>query len=1003
MNFTKDQEKAYQFSSSDCLVSAGAGSGKTQVLSERVRYLIEEKGYHIEDFLILTFTKLAANEMKARIKKKLLSINKEEAMKVDNAYISTFDSFSYAVVKKYHYLLNMENEINIIDSNVLEIFLKLEIEHMFASLYQTDETFKKMVEVFCYRDDKTLSSLVLKILKKADACDDEEAFYDNFLDSFSKETILARIKNYSDLLDEKISDLLALASETGDEKYALSMQKSLNQYFSSSTLDEKVASINFRLPSSNNVEDKKLIEQIKALKNEIMVMLKNYQLEEDVHRENNDNRVFAAFLVKTCKELKRRLEEYKNKQHLYSFSDIAKKGITLLKTHPEIASELKNSFKTIMIDEYQDTSSLQENFIALISNNNVYQVGDVKQSIYRFRNATPEIFIDKFARYSNHIGGELISLSDNFRSRDEVLKDINHLFEKIMTLEMGGANYLKDHHINTGNQDYANYKYSDFSYHSLIISYDQEKYQSRHLKKSEIEASLICEDIISKINSGFEVMEYVNNKPILRKAKLSDFCILADRGTEFVTFQKVFASYQIPLFMESNENIIDNHLIMVFSSLLKMIKCLFENDCSSNVFKHAYLSLGRSYLFSLSDEVLFNSLKNNDYHLVTDKINSIVKHGYLSFYELIIALVEKLGFYSKLVNLGDITASEKYLDYFLSLIKSLCENGYTLDEFITYFDKIREYELKLEVPSSSTSFEAVKIMNIFKSKGLEFPIVYCVGLSSKFNDVDAKETFYISSNGMASFPKHDLSKSYLGDELMKKDKLADRSEKIRLLYVELTRAKEKLYFLLPKKLLEKEYIIGQFNCLGSLLLADKDYFQIEEKEIKGGMFNRKNVFISQKSIHLDKIDINRTKVDDVRASKQLSFSSDDKLLNLGEKLHFYLELIDFTNPDFNLIETEYRGYIEKFLSSYIIKNLKNPHFYKEYQFSDEIAPGVIDLLIVDNDNCFIIDYKLKHLDDAAYLKQLKVYHDYILRVFNKDSRCYLYSLIDGYYKKIDWS
>ena len=264
----------------------------------------------------------------------------------------------------------------------------------------------------------------------------------------------------------------------------------------------------------------------------------------------------------------------------------------------------------IMIDEYQDTSVLQEAFINLIENNNVYMVGDVKQSIYRFRNAKCDIFIDKYNKYKYEGLGLAIDLNKNFRSRHEVLDDINYIFKNLMTYNYGGASYIDDHLIECGNSDFDKLGKLDVSSHSDFIIHN-----AKGLTTVDTEAKIIAEDIIDKINNHYQVFD--DGK--LRDVKFSDFCILMDRGGAFDEYYKVFSSYQIPLFIDNDENIKDAPIVKLLTNILKIVKAIFNKNYYEKEFKKAFVSVARSFLYNYSDEqiykienIIFSRLKEAD-------------------------------------------------------------------------------------------------------------------------------------------------------------------------------------------------------------------------------------------------------------------------------------------------------------------------------------------------------------------------------------------------------
>ena len=1000
MKFTPSQELAYKAIGNNYLISAGAGSGKTQVLSERVLYLVKEKNYHIDDFLILTFTNLAASEMKHRIREKLAKVAPLECDKVDSANICTFDSYSYSIVKKYHYVLGLSSDIKILDDKIITIKIKGKIDEILDELYfKKDPILVEFVNRYCFKTDDVLKQIIFDTYINARDAISTDDFIKNLLSKTDIALANNVLNEFNLELQKFVEQLQILISDSGYDKFIDAANLALESYLNANSLDEQVEAIrNMSFPKmfEKNI-DKEIIDQIKYIREQIKRHIKNYYEEDKFLNDYKVGQKFTYFIVDIVKELLCFDKEYKNKHQAFLFSDIAKMAIEIFKNHEDIRNEIKNSLKTIMIDEYQDTSLLQEIFISYISNNNVYMVGDVKQSIYRFRKATPELFIEKFLNYQkdDYKNGELINLKDNFRSRGEVLDDINYIFSNLMTLECGGADYKKDHVIGKGNKAYAVAGNNNQNHSLTVLEYKDEEVDT---PLEEYEAKLIAEDIIRKMNSSYMVFNGSFDNPALRKAKLDDFCILLDRGTKFFAYQKVFREYQIPLFVENNENIIKNEVVIGINSFLEMIKSIKENAYDSPTFRHAFMSFGRSFICQKSDNELYQDIQNNfvDSSLLSEVKEWYQNNAHLSTYELILSMIKHFEVYEKLIYLGNVEMYEAYLDSFLDSLKSLHEMDFTFDEYIAYFKKVKDMELKIEVPSLSTNFEAVKIMNIFKSKGLEFPVVYCSGLSPRFNDSEYKKLISLSDNFGIIYPSYALEHTILFDKNKKEELKESLSEKIRIFYVALTRAKEKIIMVMPNN--GKEKLLEDSNCMFDLFYRYKNSFNIEQAVLENEkiIYEKQEVVPNCLKVQDIRIDFELEK-ETIRASKELSFTSNSSALRFGESMHEIFELTDFRNPDYSCLNNKEKLYLERFLSLPIIKNLKNPIFYKEYEFNDEVnnTNGIIDCLIIDEGKAIIIDYKLRNIEDENYQKQLKVYYDYVENYFKIKPDCYLYSILTG--------
>ena len=765
-NFTLDQRRAVMSEGSNILVSAGAGSGKTQVLTARVVYFVSEKHYSLDQFLILTFTKLAAGEMKERIRKKLTEEGLlEAANQVDSANICTFDSYALNLVKKYHFILNVSPNVSIIDKTIIDVKKRDIIEEIFERLYkERDKEFCEMIEHFCLKDDKDIRELILKVYDVALLETKTNEYLDNFEEIYYSDSELEKImdfllKKMDELRIELKESIENIPSEipTKDKldkakHYATEIYKFL---FKAKTYDEMISAFNNIDPNDHSnfqwsskdwsEQTKEKVNSFKKAQDSLCKFFKPLPINKaEVFKDLSDTKPYSKTIIRIIKELDEKLISFKSEKGVYEFSDIAKMASKMVEENEKVREEIKSSLKMIMIDEYQDTSSLQDDFIKQIADNNVYMVGDVKQSIYRFRNADVSIFMKKYSDYKMNGTGQVIDMNKNFRSRREVLDDINYIFEQLMSKDHGGANYRDEHMIQFGNDKYlmAGNKGSDSHMRRLL-------YEDNGDTKT-IEATTIALDIIEKMNSGYKVMEIRKEKdengkeietPSLRPVRFSDFCILMDRGGAFDDYQRVFNEMKLPIYVENDKDISSDDIVLVLTNLLRMVDFVSKEgfDYKDAHFKKAWLSLARSFVFAYSDQQIYEIFKKGDlaHESITGKIREIVLDSFnRTPYELFEKLIFELDIYSRCITLGDIEANHKYLDYFLEMFKNMSDLGYDIPDFISFMENVNDLDLGLKLSSTGTSLDSVRIMNIHKSKGLEFNIVYLSGLYKSFNKTD---------------------------------------------------------------------------------------------------------------------------------------------------------------------------------------------------------------------------------------------------------------------------
>ena len=1028
--WTENQELAINESSKNIIVSAGAGSGKTAVLTERViRKLIN--GVDINNLLILTFTSAAASEMKERIRSAIIDNNlTDQLLKIDSSFITTFDSFALSVVKKYHYLLNIDQDIKVANDLVLKFKKQELLDNIFDELYENeDELFLKYILDFTRKDDSSLKNIIFEISNKLDLKYDKLDYLNCYINNYYNDNYIDnRIDEYLNIIFRKIDKIKENLRELeliidGDYYYQLySLLKPLLN--SNNYLDIK-NNLDIKLPIKRGLDDDaKLLKSniskyIKELKNLTIYESTNY-IKESILKTKD----YVKVIINIIKELDNRFNRYKKELKLYDYLDIAKLAIKLVKEYSEVRDELKNSFKEILLDEYQDTSDLQEEFINLISDNNIYMVGDIKQSIYRFRNANPNLFKNKYIDYSNGINGIKIDLLHNFRSRREVLDNINLLFDEIMDLEIGGADYKKSHRMIAKNSLYDEVKSLNQDYNMEILNYEL---NDKEYSKEEIEAFITVNDIKKKIDEHFQVFDKKTSS--LRDITYDDIAILLDKSNDFELYRKIFEYYGITLTIIKNENLAGSYDLLILKNILLLLLHIKERVYDKE-FWYCYLSIGRSYLFSLSDEYLYNKINNKD--LSEDMILSIANNivsiiDELPLPNLIEKIINEFSFYEKLITVGNIDESIIRLDYIEKLSKELGDISYTYKDFIKYFNTMILNNEKIEYPINNDIPNSVKIMTIHKSKGLEYPICYFPNLLSKFNTMEAKQKFFFDNTYGIVTPyidegiRNTIYKTLFTEKYMKEE----IGEKIRLFYVALTRAKEKMIFITSLKESEddnevtldtklKYYSFSSIlNSLSSKLKSyiknidinslnlTKDYTMIKNNDI----LNTLN--ITDDKLDVKELSININKQESKHFSKSnlnLLTKEEKNKLELGTNLHRIFELVDFKNQDISYIDSKYQIYLKQFFNSNLTKNIKNANIYKEYEFiyqeNNNNYHGVIDLMLEYDDYIDIIDYKLMNIDDSAYLKQLKGYEDYISKKTNKKIRLYLYSIIEGTYKEI---
>lgn len=1031
--WTKEQEEAIVTTGENIIVSAGAGSGKTAVLSARVIDKLKS-GVHIKELLIMTFTSAAAQEMKNRIRDELKKIPtlQSELAYLDQTYITTFDSFSLSILKKYHYVLGLDKDINIGESSLLMLKKNEIMNDVFLTLYEKrDEKFLNMIGSLCVKDDEMVVKCLLSIANKLELKSNLDELMDSYIDDYYKNgTFNKYMLEYKKLIEEVKSDIKVCEDRLYDvigSDYASKVSEVIKHIYDTTDLTLLNSVLELRLPNlpKDTLDDGKnckaeLSDAIKRLKS-LLVFGSEDEIEKSFYK-TKDN---ASVVINILKSYFKNLNEYKRKEKIYDFIDIAKMSIEILRSNKDIREEVRDNFKEILVDEYQDTNDLQEEFVNLISNNNVYMVGDVKQSIYRFRNANPNIFRDKYNSYSCHNGGKKIDLLSNFRSRREVLDDVNKIFRQVMDENLGGADYVVSHQMVFGNLAYDEVGSTNEDKKSEFWQYNRDK--NSIFTNEEIEAFLVGKDIKRKIDEGYMVYD---KKDSTRKVKYSDFLILMDRAGSFDLYKKIFTYLGIPVTLYKDENLESSDETYLISNIIDFVISIKRHDFRGE-FKRDFVSIARSFLYRMSDNEIYNYVKNNNINdsvIYNDFRELSFRLDVLDINSVIMEIIRVSNIYEKSISISNQKECEIRLQKIMELAKSLGELGYDIYQFSDYLKELLSSGLGVKYSVSSEGSDSVRVMTIHKSKGLDGTICYFTGLYKKFNIRDISEKFLYSDEYGLVVPYFDegVAENFIKVLVKERYIIDEVSEKIRLFYVALTRAREKMIFVLPssevndngERLIDygvrknSRSLSDIINSLGGSILKQFKLVDYENVVSKDYLFQssieKLNVDTSE-IVSVNELSLVASVVSEVKhfSKSTIKLFTKEEVDNMefGVKVHECLEYVDFKNPKLDLIENKFiRNKVSKFLSNDILSNVNEAQIFKEYEFmynkDGNDYHGIIDCMLVYDSHVDIIDYKLKTVEDEAYVSQILGYKNYIESVTGKKVRTYLYSILDENVKEI---
>lgn len=1022
MEWTNEQKSAIDKRGSNILVSAGAGSGKTAVLSERILEYCK-MGNDIRNVLVLTFSNAAAFEMKDRIRKKLIENNLlEQASYIDSAYITTFDSYCLSLVKRYYYKLGIGKNISIMDSSMSNFKLKEIANSLFLEKYEAkDEDFFKLLLTTSNKTDEFLLSNVLALCKEFEKISDLDSFVNNYEANYFNDEMLKSIhSNYQIVIKKTINDFILeilkfieIVDEFDNIRNAAS--KLLNIIKVSGIEEYKAVLDNFKLPSFPKGyatdELKKAKTKFNDVRKNVLNKINIYFNKDQFISDILSIKPSVLKMIELAYEIINRSMKYKMSINRFTFSDIANLAIKLVTEFDDVNKEVKNQYKEILVDEYQDTSDMQEAFLNAIENNNRYMVGDIKQGIYRFREANPYLFKSKYINYSSNNGGIKIDLTNNYRSRCEVLEAINELFEILMTNDRGDAEYRVSHKMIYGQKKYENEKQA-FNYDLEYITYTHDN--KSLLTKAEEEAFIIGHKIKEIMKSKVKVLK----KDGFEELDYNSFAILISQSKEFPVFKKVLEYLGIPVTIEASLDLKDSLLPNIFANILICISKIL-NKKYDNEFNHAKASIGRSFLFEYDDQTIYNMIVNKE-KTELDSILLNLAYGYNSSYgKLFDTICSDVKIFERIALIGNVDDNLILINKLREIFVGFSDNLLSLDEAVDFLNFSLNDKNKIEYVSKSSAKTSVTIMTMHKSKGLEFAYCFYPTLSANFIKIDQKaKTGYYKDfgiylpklvDGKEDTPLQEIISTKIGKE--------SNSERIRLWYVALTRAKEKIILVSDDEEYKNPINPDNFNSFKDFI----EYCGVYEKYKKHVDINDYNPTLSYKlngskrtsggSIEL-KYDEPKiyNKLLKGRISKEVKkplTNSELKAIDLGNKMHEALEALDLENPNIDLLNAD------PFIKKTLIRLFENPLFkeikgckqYHEHEFyfiNDGIEyHGIIDLMLVYDDKIRIVDYKLSNVEDDAYIKQLGLYYQYAKSISTKPIELYLLSILTGTIKRID--
>lgn len=941
MNWTEDQQRIIDARDCNLLVSAAAGSGKTAVLVERILQMISDRDnpMNIDELLVVTFTKAAAAQMKDKITAAIEEMLNQEPENehylrqlnyMNKACILTIDSFCYQIVKEHFHILGLDPGIRIGEAGEIGLLREEILEQVIEEFYENRPDFVDFSDAFSAdKNDEKVEEYILKIdtisasyprpeewIRQA-----EESLCIKSEEEFSK---LPFVKQYfeelhhtaegiKDTVLEMLKKAKGLDGPIYMEKALLSDIELLEDMMSAATYSRfaelsawKFANIGRGKKGEYNEDTAEYIKKIRDdYKKQITELFGAFTLPFDrMLLQMEQQRPMLSALLDIADEFRERFLQAKLERGILEFSDVEHFALQVLcqgydedgePIPSDTGRELSGDFREILIDEYQDSNYLQEAILKCVSTmhqgrNNIFMVGDVKQSIYSFRMARPDLFMEKYHAYSPEEGETCrkLFLKNNFRSRENVLHTINYIFYQIMGSDLGGIDYTEDEALVPGrifpeadgslddtvelligeSKDFVFLNASD----AEVSSEKQENLDDEleDMGKMELEASMTARRIRRLLgedgSSPFQVTD--NQSGELRPIRLSDIVILfrAPAGFQQI-FSEILMNYNIPVKVQNENGYFDSVEVRLVLSLLRVIDNPY-NDVElaaalrgffggMNQDELALLALvkqevekrksaetekedlqpaqagqekqERIYFYNIVrllaeygsstkepadvpylDSILQGRLSKHGAYLtevLSPKCAGFVKlieelqerKAYAGIGQILIDIYYGRGYYYYVKAMPEGAQRARNLDLLMAETKRFERGSYhTLFDFLRFVDKLKNKKIALGGdPAPESSEDVVRIMSIHKSKGLEFPVVFLAGTGRNFNLMDTKAPLIVHSDYYLGAKYIDIRKRCGNDtfnrkvfaSLMKTESIA---EELRILYVGLTRAKEKL-------------------------------------------------------------------------------------------------------------------------------------------------------------------------------------------------------------------
>ncbi len=863
MNWTPEQERAINIPVADTIISAAAGSGKTAVMAERIiTRLTGENHVDIDKILVVTYTNAAASEIKERVMKKIVEKLKssnddflqKQLILINNAHFCTIHSFCLELIKKYFYVLDINPAVKTGDPTELDILLSKAASGVIRSYLEKDDSdFISLLGLYADGREAKLQKMMLDLYKFAKTMPDCDDMLLSLADKYNginaniERFIADNIALSLGFAIEEYSHGIALLKKSGIcekwlalfEKEKTELEAIANGSMDYEALYNCLHAMKFvTLPAYRLTgEEGRMKNDIKAIRDKIRddvvkkIKEKYLSIAPEFAKADNERlKPIAKKLAELVRETDIQYTVLKNDEGLIDFSDYEHMALKLLRNSDgepsDIAYSVSNMFEEIYIDEYQDCNNIQNTIFSLISGGingrpNMFCVGDMKQSIYKFRDANPLNFKERCDNSELYTGGEAgfsnkIFLNANFRSRPSILGFVNSVFYQLMSEKCGELSYDSNEALNAGGHfEDAN---EDVNFIDIDIINESDDFgdgietETKSLSKTDAEVCHIAEKIKAYTDGGYLLYDRANGTH--RAAKYSDIVVLMRSPKAYTSsFERIFARAGIPVYCDNSGGYFDTEEISFLMSFLKIVDNPDDDIALAAVLKNpifgfdenmllrirmsggigSYYHCIREYINKLNDSI---SQKLQGFISLIDSLYR--KSAYMPTDEFLSCIISELKYYVYLSSFADYKLRKANVRFLLHKAKEFEANSFRgIYNFVRYIEGIAEDNKAECAKALSADDNVVRVMSIHKSKGLEFPIVFLAGLGKQYNMSDANKGYVIHKDFGLGLDSIHPDKAY---KLPSLNKLAIRqkirneaiSEEMRVLYVALTRPVEKL-------------------------------------------------------------------------------------------------------------------------------------------------------------------------------------------------------------------